>query len=655
MLAFNDEFSHQAQSTAFHKPLLRWLEMLLRASRTVRYAQGRVSQTTSTVTALPSLRTVRYTSQDATSSKPPLAMFDDDRIRVAEDYNRWGQLAPILTAGVAIGFYALPAAALGPSLCKVQGVVAQASTDFTMSALVPTTTLMPLTAGILASLLASRCEDMGVRRLALLACTAYPAGVFVIPGIAAHYNSFPVFAASYVALGGFGFFCAYPQQAPHALRWFPDRKGLAVSLFNVSFGFGLLMGVPIVQKLVGYFKRAPTRLGSFDEVEMVSSGANGARMALVDGSAQEVVLATQRDLDLSGFAQLSEGVFLLDGSNGAAETLVCVGALGSVILQFAAMTYRLPAKGFVPGPAEEAPAAKAATGPSVGTAAATATGADAPNAAAVEMSKGGMALEQAMRTPHLYLLALSTMGISMTGLPFLMNGKFMINDIFGGSLGASAAAASAAAFPALLSAANTSGRLAWGPVSDRIGSARTLAIFGVSVPSILMCPAAASLSAADPATAHMLFHAGAAATLVVFAGGPVMIAPAAAEVFGRDLASLVYRRLWVMVPLSNVVGTTLMSITRDMSYKSHCVRLADLCDDQAFTAAFGSGKADVASLVEAKAVTIPLLLKLLPADTPDPSPLLYNDVFYVLAGCSGAALAANLLLFRLPLKVPLAR
>lgn len=287
-----------------------------------------------------------------------LALLDDDRIRVPKDYNRWRQLAPIISAGLAIGFYALPAAALGPSLCKMQGVVAQSATDFSMSALVPTTTLMPLTAGVLASLLASRCEHLGVRRLAFLASVAYPVGVFVIPGIAAHYNSFATFAVSYVALGGFGFFCAYPQQAPHALRWFPDRKGLAVSLFNVSFGFGLLLGVPLVQKLVGYFKRSPTRLGSFNDVMMTESGETGSRMAIVNGSPVEVVLATQRDLDLSGFPHLAEGVFLLDGSNGSAETMVCLGALGSAILQLAAWTYRLPAKGFVPGTPEATEPAK---------------------------------------------------------------------------------------------------------------------------------------------------------------------------------------------------------------------------------------------------------------------------------------------------------
>jgi hypothetical protein len=189
-----------------------------------------------------------------------------------------------------------------------------------------------------------------------------------------------------------------------------------------------------------------------------------------------------------------------------------------------------------------------------------------------------------------------------------MSGKFMINDIFGGSLGTAAAASSAAAFPALLAMANTSGRLSWGPISDAIGCSRTLALFGIAVPALLLCPYAAGLSCAaatwhrsgrlahaltsglreglgevgsgrrprldlsdggplfryaEPETAHTLFRGAAAATCVVFAGAPVMLAPVAAEVFGHASASLVYRRLWVMVPSANVLGTTILSVSRD--------------------------------------------------------------------------------------------
>ena len=61
----------------------------------------------------------------------------------------------------------------------------------------------------------------------------------------------------------------------------------------------------------------------------------------------------------------------------------------------------------------------------------------------------------------------------MTGLPLILTSKFIINDIFGPSLGDSTVAI-AAAFPALLSTGNLVGRLLWGTLSDRIGCASSL-------------------------------------------------------------------------------------------------------------------------------------------------------------------------------------
>ena len=44
-----------------------------------------------------------------------------------------------------------------------------------------------------------------------------------------------------------------------------------------------------------------------------------------------------------------------------------------------------------------------------------------------------------MGTPQLYLLFAGSVGVCMTGLPFIQLGKFMINDIFGSALGSSTA------------------------------------------------------------------------------------------------------------------------------------------------------------------------------------------------------------------------
>ena len=131
---------------------------------------------------------------------------------------------------------------------------------------------------------------------------------------------------------------------------------------------------------------------------------------------------------------------------------------------------------------------------------------------------------------------------------------------------------------------------------------------------------------------------------------PQLIAPAAAEIFGGTYSGEIYRRLWLTVPLANFVGTSIMAKARDAAYVRHATSLADGVDDAAFAAAFGAPKTELASLIGSKTVTLPLLLQISPEGTPDPSPFLYNDVFYGLAGCSALALCCNVAAFKLPIK-----
>eukprot|EP01052_Picozoa_sp_SAG31_P037484 SAG31_NODE_4848_length_2906_cov_3.759173_1_plen_56_part_00 len=48
-------------------------------------------------------------------------------------------------------------------------------------------------------------------------------------------------------------------------------------------------------------------------------------------------------------------------------------------------------------------------------------------------------------------------------------------------------------------------------------------------------------------------------------------------------------------------------------------------------------------------VTIPLLLKLSPPGTVDPTPYMYDNIFYSIAGFSAIALACNMAAFELPI------
>ena len=63
-----------------------------------------------------------------------------------------------------------------------------------------------------------------------------------------------------------------------------------------------------------------------------------------------------------------------------------------------------------------------------------------------------------------YLLTLGSLGISVTALPFLHAGTFMLQDLFlGGGAPHAAAAAAAASFPALLKGGNVVGRIMYEP------------------------------------------------------------------------------------------------------------------------------------------------------------------------------------------------
>uniref|UniRef100_A0A7S2JTR5 Uncharacterized protein n=1 Tax=Haptolina brevifila TaxID=156173 RepID=A0A7S2JTR5_9EUKA len=223
----------------------------------------------------------------------------------------------------------------------------------------------------------------------------------------------------------------------------------------------------------------------------------------------------------------------------------------------------------------------------------------------------------------------------------------MVNDIFGATLGAQTAII-AASYPSLVAAANMGGRFAWGPLSDQIGCLRTTVLFGASVPSILLAPYATSIVASDPTMALALFKYSALCSVGIFAGMPVLLAPAAAEIFGGRYSGEIYRRFWLTVPLANFMGTTMFSKARDAAYSRHATQLAEGVNDGAFEATFGAPKAELASLISNKTVTLPMLLKLSPEGTPDPSPFLYDDIFYGIAGCSALALVCNVAAFKLP-------
>ena len=153
------------------------------------------------------------------------SILSDERITAPPDHNRLLQIIPAGLSGLGLGAIFSVPGVLGPSMCTAQGVVAQSATDFSMGGLVPIMSLMPLLASSTAAILAKRSDTFGTRRLALVSSVMYPLGCYALPAVAVQANSLSGFAASYVLVGGLGFYAGYPQVPPFLMKWFPTRSG----------------------------------------------------------------------------------------------------------------------------------------------------------------------------------------------------------------------------------------------------------------------------------------------------------------------------------------------------------------------------------------------------------------------------------------------
>lgn len=107
--------------------------------------------------------------------------------------------------------------------------------------------------------------------------------------------------------------------------------------------------------------------------------------------------------------------------------------------------------------------------------------------AATAAAEDSVHFNTAMKTPQMYLLWMTLFGNTIAGITLISAAKTMMTDVFGASLseglcfGCSSSFCSGNAYPAIvtsafaasfvmgLAAANMSGRLAWGPLSDRLG------------------------------------------------------------------------------------------------------------------------------------------------------------------------------------------
>ena len=107
--------------------------------------------------------------------------------------------------------------------------------------------------GISAALFGAWLEKAGPRRAMFYAAICFSAGFFIASlGVTTH--QLALLYLGYGVIGGVGLGLGYISPVSTLIKWFPDRPGLATGLAIMGFGGGAMIGGPLANQLMAYFK-----------------------------------------------------------------------------------------------------------------------------------------------------------------------------------------------------------------------------------------------------------------------------------------------------------------------------------------------------------------------------------------------------------------
>jgi MFS family permease len=480
-------------------------------------------------------------------------------------------------------------------------------------------------------------ERWGPRASCLLGATSLGGG-FALASLALATHNLPLLYAG-GAVWGMSLSLSYVPPVAMLMQWFPDRKGFASGGCILGFGLGSVVAVPFYGALLRFFRRAPERLGSADDVALVNE--NGRLFA----EGREVVVATMHHVRSWG---IEEGVYAVGtGSTGLAETFAVLSVVYFSLMSMSAFVHRFPA----PGYAVAMPAATSAAAT-----AAAAAGAAAPAAAPVRaVVVPNVPASVAIRTPQFWI-AYCSFGLSITGAyACLSTGKTMMADSFGIMMPDVVTASFMATFVALMGAANLGGRIVWPAVSDalarRVNPATPLVgrrltyslMWGLSPPLYLLTiwsvhACAAGTGGALPLATFMIGICGVMSSF----GGATATRPAlASDVFGSKYVGIITAQQLSVVMPAALAGPYIASYFREKSLRSSAISLTEQVDPERFMHAFGAPLDQLPALLEAKTVTIARLMELMPPGTVDPTPFVYDNTLYLCAALQATAFVTN--------------
>jgi MFS family permease len=202
-------------------------------------------------------------------------ILDRERIIATAGFNRWlvppAALCIHLCIGMAYGFsvFWLP-------LSKAIGISAsKACPDMTLGQELFTTTcdwriasmgwmftLFFVVLGVSAALWGGWLERVGPRKAGVVAAFCWSGGL-VLGAIGIYVHQLWIMWLGSGVIGGVGLGLGYISPVSTLIKWFPDHRGMATGFAIAGFGGGTLIGAPLANLLINYFK-TPTDVGVWE-------------------------------------------------------------------------------------------------------------------------------------------------------------------------------------------------------------------------------------------------------------------------------------------------------------------------------------------------------------------------------------------------------
>ncbi|WP_322515284.1 OFA family MFS transporter [Rhodopseudomonas palustris] len=199
-------------------------------------------------------------------------LLDRERIIAAAGYNRWlvppAALCIHLCIGMAYGFsvFWLPLSrAVGlsaPKVCSDMSIFQElvtTSCDWRVASMGWMYTLFFVLLGASAAIWGGWLERVGPRKAGFVSAICWSGGL-VLGAIGIYTHQLWLLWLGSGVIGGIGLGLGYISPVSTLVKWFPDRRGMATGMAIMGFGGGAMIGAPLANMLMNYFK-TPTDVG----------------------------------------------------------------------------------------------------------------------------------------------------------------------------------------------------------------------------------------------------------------------------------------------------------------------------------------------------------------------------------------------------------